>query len=105
MDIVCGTFSFGTFASKAFRLQRLLFSTCFLMGPMKQLKKMADPNRWISSVIVVIMIVMTLFAAFYVSALCLLCVILQYVAMTWYALSYIPYARFASFALLCLPEQ
>uniref|UniRef100_A0A5S6R1S5 Vesicle transport protein n=1 Tax=Trichuris muris TaxID=70415 RepID=A0A5S6R1S5_TRIMR len=80
-------FSFGSIMS--------ISSTCFLMGPIKQLKKMADPNRWISSLIVVVMIVMTLFAAFYwkKGALCLLCVMLQYIAMTWYSLSYIPYAR------------
>ncbi|KRZ17751.1 Vesicle transport protein SFT2B [Trichinella zimbabwensis] len=71
--------------------------TCFLMGPVKQLKKMVDPTRWISTMIVLLMIILTLFSAFYwkKGALCLLFVIFQYLAMTWYSLSYIPYARSA----------
>ncbi|KRY89919.1 Vesicle transport protein SFT2B [Trichinella pseudospiralis] len=51
-------FSIGSVMSMA--------STCFLMGPVKQLKKMVDPTRWISTVIVLLMIILTLFSAFYV---------------------------------------
>ncbi|KRZ17752.1 Vesicle transport protein SFT2B [Trichinella zimbabwensis] len=82
-------FSIGSVMSMA--------STCFLMGPVKQLKKMVDPTRWISTMIVLLMIILTLFSAFYwkKGALCLLFVIFQYLAMTWYSLSYIPYARSA----------
>jgi len=72
-----------------------LMSTCFLMGPIKQIKKMFATTRLIATIIVVIMIVLTLMAAFWWhnGGLCLLFVLLQYIAMTWYSLSYIPYAR------------
>ncbi|KRX44726.1 Vesicle transport protein SFT2A [Trichinella patagoniensis] len=51
-------FSIGSVMSMA--------STCFLMGPVKQLKKMVDPTRLISTVVVILMIILTLFSAFYV---------------------------------------
>ncbi|XP_073989151.1 vesicle transport protein SFT2B [Rhodnius prolixus] len=72
-----------------------LLSTCFLMGPVKQLKRMFAPTRVISTVLVIVMIGVTLFAAIYLknAPLCLLFLILQWLAMVWYSLSYIPYAR------------
>ncbi|VDO94818.1 unnamed protein product [Soboliphyme baturini] len=42
-------------------------STFFLMGPIRQMKKMIDPNRWIASVIAVGMIILTLLAGLVVS--------------------------------------
>ncbi|KRX44724.1 Vesicle transport protein SFT2A [Trichinella murrelli] len=61
-------FSIGSVMSMA--------STCFLMGPVKQLKKMVDPTRLISTVVVILMIILTLFSAFYercpVSSVCVL---------------------------------
>uniref|UniRef100_K7F5N3 Vesicle transport protein n=1 Tax=Pelodiscus sinensis TaxID=13735 RepID=K7F5N3_PELSI len=65
-----------------------LVSTCFLMGPVKQLKKMFEPTRLIAT------IVMLVFLLFWgKKGLALLFCILQFLAMTWYSLSYIPYAR------------
>lgn len=87
-------------------------STCFLMGPFKQIKKMFATTRLIATLIVILSFALTLFAALKVS--CLLCcliffndfcfqlhnaglallfIIIQSFALTWYSLSYIPYAR------------
>lgn len=70
-------------------------STCFLMGPFNQFKKMFAPTRAIATLVVVVMIVMTLVAALVMknAGLALLFIIIQSLAMTWYSLSYIPYAR------------
>ncbi|CAI9726730.1 transport SFT2B-like [Octopus vulgaris] len=72
-----------------------LSSTCFLMGPMNQLKKMFAKTRIIATIVVLLMFILTLVAAFALKkpGLALLCVILQSLALTWYSLSYIPYAR------------
>ncbi|XP_070807450.1 vesicle transport protein SFT2A [Pituophis catenifer annectens] len=72
-----------------------LASTCFLMGPVKQLKKMFEPTRLIVTIIMLLSLILTLFAAFWwqKKGLALLFCILQFLAMTWYSLSYIPYAR------------
>lgn len=72
-----------------------MMSTCFLMGPMNQFKKMFAPTRIIATILVLVMIVFSLIAALYFrkAGLSLLFMILQWLAMTWYSLSYIPYAR------------
>ncbi|XP_055376640.1 vesicle transport protein SFT2A [Condylostylus longicornis] len=72
-----------------------LLSTCFLMGPVKQFKKMLAPTRLIATIVVFVMIVLTLIAAIVIqkNGLVLLFIIIQFLAMTWYSLSYIPYAR------------
>nr|CAD7590853.1 unnamed protein product [Timema genevievae] len=70
-------------------------STCFLMGPFNQVKKMFAPTRVIATILVIVLFGLTLFAAVGLgkAGLTLLFVILQCLAMTWYSLSYIPYAR------------
>uniref|UniRef100_A0A2P2I0E8 Vesicle transport protein n=1 Tax=Hirondellea gigas TaxID=1518452 RepID=A0A2P2I0E8_9CRUS len=75
-----------------------LGSTCFLMGPMKQLQKMFAPTRLIATAIMILALIMTLVAVFVLgnTMLALLMVVVQFLAMTWYALSYIPYARDAA---------
>ncbi|XP_066970049.1 vesicle transport protein SFT2A isoform X1 [Macrobrachium rosenbergii] len=75
-----------------------LSSTCFLMGPMNQLKKMFSKTRIVATIIMFTALILTLVAAFAVKkkALTLLLVIIQFLAMTWYSLSYIPYARDAA---------
>ncbi|CAG0917401.1 unnamed protein product [Notodromas monacha] len=80
-------FTFGNIVS--------VFSTFFLMGPMKQLKKMAEETRIIATAVMVLSVLLTLLAAFHWKkrALCLLFVIMQFCAMLWYSLSFIPYAR------------
>ncbi|XP_066600722.1 vesicle transport protein SFT2A isoform X2 [Prorops nasuta] len=72
-----------------------LASTCFLMGPVNQVKKMFAPTRAIATVLVFFSIAMTLVAALHMKkdGLALLFIIIQSLSMTWYSLSYIPYAR------------
>ena len=70
-------------------------SSFFLAGPMKQIKNMVDPNRLIATVIYFFTMILTLVVAFTLKngLLVIICSIIQYVAMTWYSLSYIPFAR------------
>ncbi|XP_059227018.1 vesicle transport protein SFT2A [Stomoxys calcitrans] len=70
-------------------------STCFLMGPVNQLKKMFSDTRLIATCIVIFSIIMTLIASIVLGkpGLTLIFIIIQSLAMTWYSLSYIPYAR------------
>lgn len=72
-----------------------LLSTCFLMGPMKQLENMFHSKRLIATIVVIISICLTLVAAMVLhkALLALIFIIIQSLAMTWYSLSYIPYAR------------
>ncbi|XP_061847589.1 vesicle transport protein SFT2A isoform X2 [Colius striatus] len=60
-----------------------LASTCFLMGPVKQLKAMFEPKRLIATIVML----------WNKKGLAVLFCILQSLAMTWYSLSYIPFAR------------
>ncbi|VDQ08535.1 unnamed protein product [Trichobilharzia regenti] len=59
-----------------------LSSTIFLMGPVNQLKRMFQETRAFAA---------TFMLGF--RLLCLIFCILQSLALTWYSLSYIPYAR------------
>ncbi|CAL4066977.1 unnamed protein product [Meganyctiphanes norvegica] len=76
-----------------------LSSTCFLMGPVKQIKKMFAKTRVVATLVMVFCLIMTLVAALQSppkKALAMLMVVIQFLAMTWYSLSYIPYARDAA---------
>uniref|UniRef100_A0A8C6TT99 Vesicle transport protein n=1 Tax=Neogobius melanostomus TaxID=47308 RepID=A0A8C6TT99_9GOBI len=79
-----------------------LGSTMFLMGPMKQLKRMCDKTRAVATAIMITCLVLTLCAAFWWKnfGLALLFVILQGLSFAWYSLSYIPCAREAICKLL-----
>ncbi|XP_039600897.1 vesicle transport protein SFT2B-like [Polypterus senegalus] len=70
-------------------------STLFLMGPMKQLKKMVEPTRAIATAVMLLCLVLTLCSAFWWknNGLAVLFCILQFFAMAWYSLSFIPFAR------------
>lgn len=72
-----------------------LISTMFLMGPLKQLKRMCDKTRAFATVVMITCLVLTLCAALWwkIFALTLVFVILQVLAFAWYSLSYIPFAR------------
>ncbi|KAI4456761.1 hypothetical protein MML48_8g00008657 [Holotrichia oblita] len=72
-----------------------LASTCFLMGPFNQVKKMFAETRAIATILVIVSLTMTLISALWLknAGLALLFIIIQSLAMTWYSLSYIPYAR------------
>jgi len=70
-------------------------STGFLVGPLRQLKMMLNPTRIIASIIYVLALALTLVAAFVLDSkfLVLVAVIVQFCAIIWYCLSYIPFAR------------
>ncbi|EFA07753.1 vesicle transport protein SFT2B [Tribolium castaneum] len=70
-------------------------STCFLMGPFNQIKKMFASTRAIATVLVIASFILTLVSALVLhnALLALIFIIIQSLAMTWYSLSYIPYAR------------
>ncbi|XP_046667319.1 vesicle transport protein SFT2B isoform X2 [Homalodisca vitripennis] len=72
-----------------------MLSTLFLMGPVNQVKKMFAPTRVVATIVVIVMIVLTLVSGFWIknAGLAFLFIIMQWMAMTWYSLSYIPYAR------------
>uniref|UniRef100_A0AC34RPT8 Vesicle transport protein n=1 Tax=Panagrolaimus sp. JU765 TaxID=591449 RepID=A0AC34RPT8_9BILA len=72
-----------------------LISTCFLSGPKKQLRKMFEPTRLIATVVYLVFIILTFVAGFVFKSgpLALICIVGQYIAMAWYSISYIPYAR------------
>uniref|UniRef100_A0A674HB74 Vesicle transport protein n=1 Tax=Taeniopygia guttata TaxID=59729 RepID=A0A674HB74_TAEGU len=67
-------------------------STMFLMGPMKQLKRMFEPTRLIATIVMLLCLILTLCSAFWAGLALLFC-ILQFFAMAWYSISFIPYAR------------
>ncbi|XP_078434396.1 got1/Sft2-like vescicle transport protein family [Wolffia australiana] len=81
------TFTFGNLCA--------LGSTAFLIGPKRQVVMMLDPVRIYASAIYLASLIIALFCAFYVhnKALTLLAVILEFAALVWYSLSYIPFAR------------
>ncbi|XP_063047484.1 vesicle transport protein SFT2A isoform X2 [Engraulis encrasicolus] len=72
-----------------------LSSTCFLMGPLKQLKRMFEPTRLIATCVMLLCLILTLCAVFWwkKNGLAIIFCILQFLAMTWYSISYIPFAR------------
>ncbi|XP_051854968.1 vesicle transport protein SFT2B isoform X1 [Antechinus flavipes] len=72
-----------------------LGSTIFLMGPMKQLKRMFEPTRLIATIVMLLCLALTLCSVFWwhKKGLALIFCILQSLALTWYSLSYIPFAR------------
>ena len=67
----------------------------FLAGPKKQAKRMFEETRWIATTVYFVAMVATLVAALVIHQgwLVIICCIFQYLAMIWYGLSYIPYAR------------
>ncbi|XP_051753414.1 SFT2 domain containing 2b [Ctenopharyngodon idella] len=72
-----------------------ILSTMFLMGPLKQLKRMCDKTRALATGIMITCLVLTFCAAFWWKnkGLALLFCVLQFLAFAWYSLSFIPFAR------------
>ncbi|XP_058097532.1 uncharacterized protein LOC131242719 isoform X1 [Magnolia sinica] len=81
------TFTFGNLLA--------LGSTAFLIGPKRQVTMMLDPVRIYATAIYIASMIIALFCALYVhnKLLTLLAIILEFGALVWYALSYIPFAR------------
>ncbi len=74
-----------------------LGSTFFLVGPKAQIKKMFKPVRVWSAIAFLVFMALTLVAALALKppnpGLCICFAVLQYLALLWYTLSYIPGAR------------
>ncbi|XP_061745195.1 vesicle transport protein SFT2B-like [Nerophis ophidion] len=72
-----------------------LASTMFLVGPCRQLKSMCAKERALATIIMLVCLALTFCAAFWwkKNGLALLFCVLQFLAFTWYGLSYIPFAR------------
>ncbi|XP_029122448.1 uncharacterized protein [Elaeis guineensis] len=81
------TFTFGNLLA--------LGSTAFLIGPKRQVDMMLDPVRIYATAIYIASMIIALFCALYVHSrlLTLLAIILEFGALVWYSLSYIPFAR------------
>ncbi|KAI5672165.1 hypothetical protein M9H77_12529 [Catharanthus roseus] len=81
------TFSFGNLLAVG--------STAFLIGPKRQVTMMLDPVRIYATAIYLASIIIALFSALYVrnKLLTLLAIVLEFGALVWYSLSYIPFAR------------
>jgi hypothetical protein len=74
---------------------KLARSTTFLVGPMKQVKYMFDKTRIIATLIYIVCLIGTLWAALTRQSiwLILFLLIMQFCALVWYTISYIPGAR------------
>ncbi|CAM6126555.1 unnamed protein product [Calypogeia fissa] len=73
----------------------LMGSTVFLIGPIRQLKMMFDPSRFLATIAYFFSLFLALFCALKLKNffLTIIAIIIEAVAITWYALSYIPFAR------------
>jgi len=74
-----------------------LVGTGFLIGFFKQLKLMFKPVRVLATIVFLASLVVVILSAVLLGSeiLCLVFVIVEYLAYTWYCLSYIPFARTA----------
>lgn len=72
-----------------------MLSTIVLMGPSAQLAYMFDEYRFTATTLYLGSMFLSFFVAiiFKSVVLCLLCGVLQYTALVWYSLSYVPYGR------------
>tara|TARA_B110001452_G_scaffold252018_1_gene241560 strand:- start:503 stop:1090 length:588 start_codon:yes stop_codon:yes gene_type:complete len=104
---VLSVFSFGKLLNgdpKPFALKYTfgnvlaLSSSMFLVGPLRQLRNMTQSTRWIAALIYVLAMVGTFVSCFVLkqnggALVIILCIAVQFCAMFWYSLSYIPYGR------------
>ena len=75
-------------------------SCFFLSGPKSHCKKMVDRTRRIATAFYLVTIFFTFFVVFYDKipddgrvGIIILCVFIQWIAMLWYTISFIPFAR------------
>lgn len=70
-------------------------STGFLIGPGRQARNMASSSRWIAALVYLAAMVMTLVSAFkiQIGLVTVACIVVQFCAMVWYCMSYIPFGR------------
>ncbi|KAI6182718.1 Vesicle transport protein [Aphelenchoides bicaudatus] len=72
-----------------------LVGTFFLSSPIGQLKKMFEPTRIVCTLIYLLSITLALISGLVLKnpVLAIICIVVEYAAMIWYSLSYIPFAR------------
>lgn len=72
-----------------------LAGTSFLVGPLQQLRNMADKSRLVTSCIFIGSLVATLLSSVYIKVgfVIVFFVCVQWLAYMWYSLSYIPYGQ------------
>lgn len=72
-----------------------LCASMFLCGPKKQLQNMTNKTRLITTCTFLFFMIMTLICALKLKSVggTIVCAICQQAALTWYNLSYIPFAR------------
>mmetsp|Transcript_5475 Transcript_5475/g.12109 ORF Transcript_5475/g.12109 Transcript_5475/m.12109 type:complete len:162 (-) Transcript_5475:1527-2012(-) len=77
-------------------------STMFLMGPCKQLARMLDGHRILATIVYFAAIIGTLVVAFKTknAGLCLICIVIQFLALCWYCLTWIPGGQAALKAMI-----
>ena len=94
-QLLAGSVSSSCISRSPEIIQYFISSTIFLMGPVKQLKNMFAKTRLVATVVMIVAFVLTLCSAFWwkKNVLALMFVVIQFCAMTWYSISYIPYAR------------
>jgi len=73
----------------------MVLATGFVVGPVKQIKNMAQPHRLICAIVFVFSLVLTLVAVFqgWSFILIIFLIIFQICALLYYSFSYIPYGR------------
>jgi hypothetical protein len=72
-----------------------LSSLCFLSGPCNQLKNMFKQKRILATTIYLVMMILTLVCAFkgQPAIVVFIFAFLQFLAMCWYTITYIPYGQ------------
>uniref|UniRef100_A0A0N4ZPJ7 Vesicle transport protein n=1 Tax=Parastrongyloides trichosuri TaxID=131310 RepID=A0A0N4ZPJ7_PARTI len=72
-----------------------IIGSLFLSGPTKQLRNMFEEKRIVATIIYILSIIMSFIAALIIKSvpLAIICIIIQYLSMAWYSLSYIPFAH------------
>jgi len=73
----------------------MLGSTAFLVGPKKQLQNMCQGHRALASSCYIAAMFGTLYSALFlrISLMVIVCICIQFSALVWYSLSYIPFGR------------
>jgi len=73
----------------------VIFSTFFLVGPMKQIKSMFHPSRFISALIYFGSMFATLYSALEIqqTGLTMVMICVQFGSAVWYGASYVPFAQ------------
>lgn len=96
LGTVCISWSLSAFAILySFGNVVALASTFFLMGPVAQLKRMFASTRLVATILMLGFLALTLMSALWwgKKGLAVIFCVMQFCAMTWYSLSYVPYAR------------